>query len=399
MTQQQNIKIEDGHIIIQSLDVMDDELAIYLHDFREEELAEVIRRAIKIGLIALKGSVTTEKVDYIEKEFNKLAVKLSVDLDKFKKNFSDAFEKVFNEDGGIMKTTLERYLGEGGKLEDLFDPQHKGSAISKISTILDEHFKGKDSVIFKLLDHTAPESPISSLKKELIENYLQVMRDKLIGKEAAEEERAKGTAKGRTYQENLFLKINEICKPFQDVPQYTADIIGKIAKSKVGDVVVTINPSSTGDIPLRIVFEAKDRGDYNIQKIQKELDEAKENRDAYVGIAVFSEDTCPLECNPFQQYGDDEIVCTYNQDDPECLGLNLAYRVSRIVALKKLGGTKPLIDKAQMQTLINQCKDKLKAITSIKSKITKLANDVTGDLDDLSTDLAILFNKLDETIL
>jgi hypothetical protein len=267
-----------------------------------------------------------------------------------------------------------------------------------MSVIFDEHFKGKDSVIFKLLDHTAPESPVALLKKDLIDNYLQAMRDKLLGKQAAEEERAKGTAKGRTYQENLLIQINEICKPFQDTPVYTADIAGKIARSKVGDIVVTINPGSTGDLPVRIVFEAKDSGSYNARDTLKELDIAKENRDASIGIAVFTDDTCPRECTPFQQYGDDKLVCTYNQDDQVCLGLNLAYRVSRMAALGKLSGGKPQIDTTQMQTLVIQCKDKLKAITSIKSKITKWANDVNKDLDDLNAELANLFSKLDEII-
>jgi len=394
----QSIKIEDGHIYIKDLDILDDDLASYLSEFKDQELVEIIKKSIKIGLIALKGSITTEKVDYVEKEFHKLSEKLSKNLDSFKEEFKKEFEKVFDEDGGLMKKTLEQYLGEGGKLEDLFDPKNKESAISKMSSIFDSHFKGKDSVIFKLLDHNEPESPIASLKKDLIEYYLKDMRDKLIGKEAAEAEREKGTEKGRSYQKDVFSRINEICKPFQDIPEYTADISGKIARSKVGDVVVTINPSSTGDIPLRIVFEAKDSGAYNIQKIQKELNEARENRDAHIGIAVFTEDTCPLECTPFQQYGDDVIICTFNQDDRECLGLNLAYRVSRIAALKKLGGPQPQIDKVQMQTLITQCKDKLKAITSIKSKISRMANDVNNDLDDLNTELTILFSKLDQVI-
>jgi hypothetical protein len=324
---EQSVTVENGHIIIRDLDILDEDLAAYLGEFHEKERADVVRKAVKIGLIALKGSVTTEKIDYVEKEFNRLSQKLSKDLDTFTETIRQAFEKVFKEDGGIMKSTLERYLGTGGKLEDLFDPQRKDSAISKMSSIFEEHFKGKDSVLYRLLNHANPESPIASLKQELIGNYLEKMRDRIIGKEAAEAEREKGTAKGRTYQENVFLKINEICKPFQDTPEYTAD--------------------TTGDIPLRIVIEAKDREKYTIMKIQKELDEAKENRDACVGIAVFTSDTCPLECSPLQQYGDDKVICICNQDDNDCLALNLAYRISRIAALGKLRGTKPQIEIAE----------------------------------------------------
>jgi hypothetical protein len=55
----------------------------YLAEFSEEKRVDVLRRALKIGLLALKGSMAIEKADYVEKEFGKLGTRLGQCVDKF----------------------------------------------------------------------------------------------------------------------------------------------------------------------------------------------------------------------------------------------------------------------------------------------------------------------------
>lgn len=395
---EQNVLVSDGEIIVTNLEVQDEDLAAYLVQFSGPIRIDMVKRALKIGLLTLKGAPAIEKVDYIEKEFGKLDGKLTVALDKFSQKVESDLNRVFGEDGGIMKITLERYLGVGGKLEDLFDPQRKDSAVSKISSIFDEHFRGRDSVLYKLLDHTDPESPIAALKKDIIENYLKDMREGIVGTELVEAEREKGTAKGREYQEDVFLKVNEICSPFQDTPDRVWNTAGNLPGKLVGDIVATINPSYTGGTPLRFVIEAKDRHGYSVNKILAELDEAKENRDACVALAVFTSDTCPSECYPLQQYGNDKLICYYDPEDGNGLALNLAYRLCRIEALGKLRGISPQMDITQMRVLVNQCVEKLRTIITIKGKVTKLSNEVNEDLDTLREELESILQQLDEGI-
>jgi len=392
------IILRDKSLIIEKLEILDEELVSYLAGFPEEARGDVVRRAVKIGLLSLKGSTTIERIDYIEKEFNNLRKKLGDDLADFADRSRKALDEIFKGDGSILKTTLDRYLGEGGRLEDLFDPERKDSAISKMSSIFDEHFKGRDSVLYRLLDHNSPESPIGSLKKELVEEYLKRMLERIIGKEAAQEEREKGTAKGREYQKEVFDKLNELCKPFLDTPEYTAEIIGKLPRNKVGDAVVIVAPSSTCGISLRIVIEAKDSTGYSLQKTLDELDEAKKNRDACVGIAVFKNGTCPVGCEPLQQYGDDKIICIYDPEDSQCLALSVAYRLSRVMALNTVREEVPKIDASQMRSLVTQCDERLKSIYGIKGKITKLANDINNDLDALKTALEEPLRELEKLV-
>lgn len=392
---EQSVALTPDRIIVSKLELIDEDLASYLAEFPEEMRVDVLRRALKIGLLALKGSTAIEKVDYVEKEFGKLSNRLSGRVDKFVSDIEEQLDKVFGDDRGIMRNALDKYLGAGGRLEDLFDPDRKDSAVSKISSIFDQYFKGRDSILYTWLDHSNPESPIAQLKKDLVENYLKEIRDHLIGEEMAEAEREKGTAKGRKYQEIVFEKVNEICYPFGDTPSYMAEIVGKLPRSKVGDIVIDVSPNYTGGPALKLVVEVKNEHGYTVDKIINELDVAKENRNATAALAVFTPDTCPSTCHPLQQYGDDKVICSYDPREPSDLSLELAYRVSRIEALRKLRGPSPEIDVAKLHMLTTQCLEKLKSISSIKGKVTRWSNDVNADLDSFYTELADLLGELD----
>lgn len=392
---EQSVTLTPERIIVSNLELVDEDLAAYLSEFSEEMRIDVLRRALKIGLLALKGSTAIEKADYVEKEFGKLSNRLSMRVDKFEGAIKKELDKVFGDDRGIMKNVLDKYLGAGGKLEDLFDPERTDSAISKISSIFDKYFKGRDSILYTWLDHSNPESPIAQLKSDLVENYLKEIRDQLIGEKIVAAEREKGTAKGRKYQEIVFEKVNEICYPFGDTPSYMADIAGKLPRSKVGDIVIDVSPNYTGGAALKLVVEAKNEHGYTVDKIINELDAAKENRNATAALAVFTPDTCPSTCHPLQQYGDDKVICSYDPGEPSDLSLELAYRVSRIEALRKLRGPSPEIDVAKLHMLTTQCLEKLKSISSIKGKVTRWSNDVNADLDSFYTELVDLLEELD----
>lgn len=122
------------------------------------------------------------------------------------------------------------------------------------------------------------------------------------------------------------------------------------------------------------------------------------NRDASIALAVFTSDTCPTECYLLQQYGDDKLICCYDPEDSDCLAINVAYRLCRIEALRKLRGVSPQLDTMKMRELVQQCFGKLKTIADIKRKVTRLSNEVNSDLDALRTDLELVLEKLDEGI-
>ncbi len=66
--------------------------------------------------------------------------------------------------------------------------------------------------------------------------------------------------------------------------------------------------------------------------------------------------------------------------------------------MRKLRGVSCALDAVKMHELVQQCLIKLKTISSIKSKVTKLSNEVTTDLDDLKIELESVLEQIDDGI-
>ena len=82
----------------------------------------------------------------------------------------------------------------------------------------------------------------------------------------------------------------------------------------VGDVVVQIG-SEAAAAGARIVFEAKDEVNYPMTKARAEIEEARKNRGAAIGVFVFSKATAPPGTEVFRREGED-IFLVWDADDP-----------------------------------------------------------------------------------
>lgn len=63
-------------ILIKGLEIRDPELYEIISDQKERARPEFVKRALKVGAIALRDIVVTEKIDYIKKEFQRFCVEL-----------------------------------------------------------------------------------------------------------------------------------------------------------------------------------------------------------------------------------------------------------------------------------------------------------------------------------
>ena len=63
------IKVEEGNFLIENYETNDDEIVSYFIDIPSETIEDRFTTSLKVGVLALKTIGTTEKIDYIEKEF------------------------------------------------------------------------------------------------------------------------------------------------------------------------------------------------------------------------------------------------------------------------------------------------------------------------------------------
>lgn len=400
------------------LNIKDKEILDLISLYDEKIREKVLLKALKIGLIALKDIETVGNVDYVEKEFSKFKNDLEKEFlvlkEDFEKKLKEADELIkeklktnFDPEIGIMPQVLKQYLGEGGKLSDLFDEKNNTSAIAKIKDILSSYFDDEASTVVQLLNPDNPKSPLNQFKKEITERLFAIEKEikaKEASLEAAKKEAEKGTQKGFAFEELVFKEIEKIARILGDNCYPTGKAQGLILDSKLGDVVVEINPSQTGGATLKIVFEAKDKMIYQ-NELLEELEEAMKNRGALAAIAVLSsknilKDITKEAIGVFRDYSKNRTICVLDKEIFDPLALEIAYKLARtklLLGLKAKEMKSDSINIVAINTLIEEIIKKLDDFSTIKGSLTKATraiNDSQTQIDRLKDDILEKLNEL-----
>ena len=160
-----------------------------------------------------------------------------------------------------------------------------------------------------------------------LEKQLQGLRDEKQKLEELAEERERGTAKGRTYEEAVAEAVDAIAAVQGDVADAVGDEPG--TGGKKGDVLVGIDGAS-GPECGRIVFEAKDKR-LSKPAFYSELDVSMQQRDAdYAVLVVPGAEDVPAKLHSLREYQGDKIVAVFDPEDGSTLELEFAYRVARM---------------------------------------------------------------------
>jgi len=329
-----------------TITISDKEILDLLSNYDSSKRELMIIKALKVGLIALKDIETVGNVDYVEKEFQKFKGDLDKEFLHLKDEFQNKLEETdeliqkkltdnFDPETGIMSRVMKQYLGDGGKLSDLFNEENNTSAVSKIKKILSDYFDTDASRVVKLLDPNNPESPLNSFKKELTDRLIAIEKEikaKESAKEATKVETEKGTQKGIIYQDQVFAEIEKIASIFGDTCLPTGNEAGQLLNSKLGDTVLTLNSDQTGGATLKIVFEAKDERMY-LRNLLDELEGAKKNRNAGYAVGVISTKETLRDVKEaietFRVYPRNKSICILDKETFDPISLKVAYTLAR----------------------------------------------------------------------
>lgn len=363
----------------------------------EAALAADLEQVLRVGVLALGATGVTVNVDHVDREFARLCERLEQQFDARASQLDRAFEAAFSEEDGAMAQALRSYLGEGGALSELFDPDRRDSAIGRMRELLGEHFEGEGSTLHRLLDLGNAASPLATWRDEihgqfekmrrLIEDYRRELAESASAQQAAAEarteERAKGTAKGRDYEDLAFEAVNDIARVFGD----RAEAVGTSAGAggnKKGDIVVTLNPRDTSGLDVRLVVEAKDR-ELGLRPMLRELDGAKHNRGAVAALALYAlPEHMPSGAAPFREEGQGRFLVLFDKDGADArLALEVGYRLARFEALTELRTADVEVDTRGIRDDLDAARAQLVSVSQVKSMLTKLRNDVSGSVDDL----------------
>jgi hypothetical protein len=224
----------------------------------------------------------------------------------------------------------------------------------------------------------AMDEKLAGLREEVVK--LQAEKDKL---EVVAAEAQRGTAKGRSYEEEVALAIEALALPLGDDCEAVGDL--KEATGKKGDVVVSIG-ACHGPAHGRIVFEAKNSR-LSRPEALRQLDDARRERNAdYAVLVVPSEEKVPARMHPLREYNGDKLVVAYDTDEGP-LALQVAYSLARARVLMARGDGEG-IDGAAVSDTVERAVGELENVRRVRQQLTGAktqidkASEIVGDMSD-----------------
>ncbi|MCZ6689099.1 MAG: hypothetical protein O7H41_05800 [Planctomycetota bacterium] len=330
---------------IRRLFIEDEEIYRALSQLPEESLPDRVRRALKVGLIALRDAETVSKVDYVESSFQDMRRE--------------------------MESSLERHLGEEGSLIIRhLNPSDEESILGRFRKRIED-----------LIDANRDGSPFADIKKTL-QGEFKELHAKLESRRAVKEEREKGTQKGLDFEGFVYETLLGLAGPLDDRVEPIGTRPGPLGD--VGDVLITLNPAHTGGREVRVVVEVKNRGISLRGKnsIFEEVERARENRGAHYSMIVVRAKEAPTEIGALRIDPKGAIICTI-EEDGDHLALEVAYKLARAEAIRISSEGEGQFDPQQIIAALEKVRSKLEMIKGMKSSLSGAERSLRQVKDDL----------------
>jgi hypothetical protein len=391
------------HLRIDGL-VVDDECAVRLAREREEageDVARLVRDAIEIGARVLDREQTGANADFVRAEFERAARELDTAFveraAKVAERLDGRLTQVFDDGDGHLSKVLGRHFGE----ESAGAVQHQiramvGETLAKSREDLVRQFSAGDGsnplADFKNMARAVMTQAAERQAQQLdaMTQRLEAMKLELVSLRADREldehvaaEAERGTAKGRSYEEEVAAAVDALALPLGDDCEAVGD--HKEATSKKGDVVVSIG-ACHGAAQGRIVFEAKNSR-LTRPRALEELDAAKRERNAdYAVLVVPSEEKIPAKMHPLREYNGDKLIVAYDAEEGP-LALQVAYALARARVLMARGGSEG-VDGAAVADTVERAVGALEDVRRIRQQLTGAktqidkASEIVGAMSD-----------------
>jgi hypothetical protein len=311
-----------------------------------------------------KDSALSRLLGEVTSSNGKLRGELSEDVNRLVGEFS-----LDNEEGALSRL-VKRVERAQETITSEFSLDHEGSALQRLSVLL-ERTNGAVQTSLTLDDE---KSPLARLKREIIdvlqqqsaanENFQKEVRSTLDAFRARREEAARGTRHGLSFEDQVGEVLDRECNLLGDLCSSVGRSHGK--EGKVGDHVVEMGPESAAP-GARIVYEAKANKRYTTRTAFAELEQARTNREAQIGVFVFNRESAPANIEMVHRRGNDLLVI-WDADDPATyLYLKLGISVARALAQRVQAETsETAADIGQLEALIDAVAKHASALEGIE---------------------------------
>lgn len=312
-----------------TLVIDDPEVAAWLREFEEADRPAKAATALRVGVLALRQASGFIDRQAIKDEGKQLTVAIE-------RNVTDAMLEVVGPESKLMKTldpkradglieqlraaVDDELAAQGDKVLGAFSLDNENSPLSRLVN----YVRQSQEAVRQEFSLDAEGSALSRLLRQLNatlatheeanaafrEQLQSAIKEMAVRKEAE----ARGTVHGLEFEEALVDYLSDHASRAGDITSATGATTGMIKNCRIGDCVLQLGPDhrSGGE---KIVFEAKESVSYSLASALEEIDKGRRNRQAQVGVFVWSAKSAPVDTERLCRYGRD-IVVVWDTEDP-----------------------------------------------------------------------------------
>jgi hypothetical protein len=251
------------------------------------------------------------------------------------------------------------------------------------------------------------ESALARLRKELVTIFTQqneqnatFQRDvtsALEAMKARREESLRSTTHGNDFECSLLEVLSQEVAKAGDILTATGTTTGHIKSCKVGDAVVELGPDCIAR-GVKFVVEAKESASFDLNKARLEIEMARQNRGAAVGLFVFSRRTAPPMQDSVVRLGNDVFVVWDADDTASDVTLKAAMSLAKALCVRE--GTARSEEAADFEKIdksilaiekeARRLEDMRRWTETIKSNSCKILDEVRKMADGLEQQVGVL---------
>jgi hypothetical protein len=231
-----------------------------------------------------------------------------------------------------LKDSVNEVIGE-------FSLDKPDSALSRLVGQV-ESAQRKISSEFSLDEQSSALARMKAALEQLIEKHNRDndefradVRQSLAALHARKEESQRSTRHGLEFEQAVCDFVGASARAAGDIFEHVGASTGLIRNCKTGDAVLTLGPEHAA-AGARIVVEAKQHASYDLAAALSEIEQARKNRQASVGLFVFSRRTLTVELSPLARFGSDIIVVWDCEDAASDVVLTAALSLARALCAR-----------------------------------------------------------------
>lgn len=395
------VHVEAGAVVIHSVSSDDPTIATILARTAAEDRPELVRRMLGIGARAMVETSIGVDLAAIDQRVLHTIEKATAAAETQVRTIVGEAETIMRScldpdaRTSVMARAITEFHAVRSSISDCVDPSRADSHVARLLGSLATMLGPGGDLERRLaaaLDPTNDESNLGGLRKDMERQFAEI-RELLAEQRGRRSEAEAGTRKGFEFEDVLESRLRTLARPLGAVVSRTADVVGAVGDSLVGDFVVTL-PSGAS-----VVVEVKNSNRIGLDGaggILSELDRAILNRDATYAICVSALDAYPSEVGTFGVYGNRVLVV----DDGEGSMIDVAFRWVGLVASMTENASQE-VDVARLSEVADRVRrlarsfsshrraltDSIESIGRVREGLDDMRRDLLAQMDDMEFEL------------